>query len=135
MRLKALSSELLTALCQPEHPLNRLSPTELAVLEQAAAECADLFQRSSSCVEGRNGQLALHHHGRHRLSARKLKALTAVHNYFIRRSDGTTAAACFFRRRPEPLFEQLLERLPPPPRPARKRPKPPKPSYLFPVAA
>lgn len=133
--LKALSSELLSALRQPEHPLNQLSPAELVVLEQVAAECADLFQRSSSCVEGRNGQLALHHHGRHRLSARKLAALTAVHNYFIRRSDGTTAAQRFFRRRPEPLFEQLLKRLPPPPRPARKRPKSPKPSYLAPVAA
>jgi hypothetical protein len=53
-------------------------------------ECADLFQRSSSAVEGRNGQLSLHHHGRHRLSDRKLAALTAVHNFHIRRADGTT---------------------------------------------
>ncbi|MEF8770227.1 DUF6399 domain-containing protein [Candidatus Accumulibacter contiguus] len=44
-------------------------------------------QRSSSGVEGRNGQLALHHQGRHRLSDRKLAALTVVHNYHIRRAD------------------------------------------------
>jgi len=38
-------------------------------------------------VQGRNGQLALHHQGRHRLSDRRLAALTAVHNYPIRRAD------------------------------------------------
>jgi hypothetical protein len=55
---------------------------ERRLLERVSAECADLFQRSSSCVEGRNAQLALQHHSRHRLSDRKLAALTAVHNYF-----------------------------------------------------
>ncbi|MEF8768994.1 MAG: DUF6399 domain-containing protein [Candidatus Accumulibacter phosphatis] len=38
-------------------------------------------------MEGRNAQLALHHHGCHRLSDRKLSALTAVHHYYIRRAD------------------------------------------------
>lgn len=47
-------------------------------------------------MEGRNGQLSLHHHGKHHLSERKLSALTAMHNYFIRRPDGTTAAERFF---------------------------------------
>jgi len=134
-QLRHLSARLLAPLRQPEHPLNRLAVQEREHLEQLAGECADLFQRSSSCVEGRNGQLALHHHGRHRLSDRKLTALTAVHNYFIRRSDGTTAAERFFRRPPDPLFERLLQLLPPPPRPARKRPRAPKPSYLLPLAA
>ena len=36
-------------------------------LDKAARHCAQLFQRSSSCVEGRNAQLALRHHGIHRL--------------------------------------------------------------------
>ena len=134
-QLRTLSARLLAPLRQPEHPLNRLAVQEREHLEQLAGECADLFQRSSSCVEGRNGQLALHHHGRHRLSERKLTALTAVHNYFIRRPDATTAAERFFRRPPDPLFERLLQLLPPPPRPARKRPRAPKPSYLLPVAA
>jgi hypothetical protein len=134
-RLQTLCADLLAPLRQPAHALNRLTLDERVHLEQVAAECADLFQRSSSCVEGRNGQLALHHHGRHRLSDRKLAALTAVHNYFIRRPDGTTAAQRFFGRRPAPLFDHLLQRLPPPPRPARKRPRPQKPPYLLPVAA
>jgi len=126
---------LLEPLRQPDHPLNALPTGDRQRLEQVAAECADLFQRSSSCVEGRNGQLSLHHHGRHRLSDRKLAALTAVHNFPIRRADGTTAAERFFGRAPEPLFEQVLARVPLPPRPARRRPRPPKPPYLMPVAA
>ena len=134
-RLQALSGELLSPLHDPTHPLNQLAPDERTHLEKIATDCADLFQRSSSCVEGRNGQLALHHHGRHHLSGRKLTALTAIHNYFVRRSDGTTAAQRFFGRQPEPLFEQLLNRLPPPPLPARKRPRAQKSPYLLPLAA
>ena len=134
-RLRALSRRLLEPLRQPDHALNALPPEVRQRLEQVAGECADLFQRSSSCVEGRNGQLSLHHHGRHRLSDRKLAALTAVHNFHIRRADGTTAAQRFFGRAHEPLLEQVIARVPLPPRPARRRPRPPKPSYLMPVAA
>jgi hypothetical protein len=133
--LRALSAQLLEPLRQPEQAFQALATDERQRLEQVAAECADLFQRSSSCVEGRNGQLSLHHHGHHRLSDRKLAALTAVHNFFIRRPDGTTAAERFFGRPPAPLFAQLLERLPLPPSPARRRPRLPKPAYLLPIAA
>ena len=129
-RLRETGARLLAPLREPDHPLQALPAAERRRIEQVAAECADLFQRSSSAVEGRNGQLALHHHHCHRLSDRKLAALTAVHNYFIRRSDGTTAAERFFGRPPDPMFESLLQRLPLPPRPACRRPRSPKPSYL-----
>jgi hypothetical protein len=89
--------------------------------ETLAREWAGWFQRSSSCVEGRNGQLALQHHGLHRLSARKLKALTTLHNYWLKRKDGTTAAERFFGQKPADLFDWLLERLPLPARPAQRR--------------
>jgi hypothetical protein len=85
-RGRAMSTRLLDPLRQPAHPLQTLEPGLLAQVEQVAGTCADLFQRSSSCVEGRNGQLSLHHHGRHRLSDRKLAALTAVHNFHLRRT-------------------------------------------------
>ncbi|EXJ11961.1 DUF6399 domain-containing protein [Imhoffiella purpurea] len=134
-RLKTLSAERLAPLRHPAHPLQRLSPEERTHLEQVAGDCADLFQRSSSAVEGRNGQLALYHHGRHRLSPRKLAALTAVHNYHIRRPDGTTAAERFFGRAHAPLFESLIERVPLPPRPRRQRPPPARQPYLTPLAA
>ncbi len=91
-RLHDLSTQLLEPLRQDDHPLQALEPAVRERIEQVASECADLFQRSSSAVEGRNGQLSLYHHGRHRLSERKLAALTAVHNFHIRRADGTTAA-------------------------------------------
>jgi hypothetical protein len=134
-RVQASSTALRDALRRPDHPLQRLAPEDRARVEQVAGAGADLFQRSSSCVEGRNGQLSLHHHGRHRLSDRKLAALTAVHNFHIRRADGTTAAERFFGRTHPALFEQLLLRVPLPPRPRRRRPRSPKRPYLMPVAA
>jgi hypothetical protein len=134
-RLRTLSRQLLEPLRHRAHPLQALPPAERAHLEQVAGDCADRFQRSSSGVEGRNGQLALHHHGRHRLSDRKLAALTAVHNYHIRRADGTTAAERFFGCAHETLFAQVLQCMPLPPRPARRRPRPPQQPYLMPMAA
>jgi hypothetical protein len=133
--LRQLSDELLEPLHPADSPLQALDVHTRAEIESVAAECADLFQRSSSCVEGRNGQLALHHHGKHRLSARKLSALTAVHNYVIRRPDGTTAAERFFAQPPQPMFSFLLRHLDAPPRPARKRPRAPHRAFLAPAAA
>ena len=134
-QLRKRVAALLASADQADGALSRLDNEERHVLEQVAVECAGLFQRSSSCVEGRNGQLALQHHARHRLTHRKLAALTAVHNYYIRRPDGTTAAERFFGRRPSPLFDVLLDKVPLPGRPARKRPRPPKPPYLQRMAA
>jgi len=94
---------------------------DLSPLENTARECVNLFQRSSSCVEGRNGQLSLRHHSFHRLSTRKLSALTAVHNFFIKRMDGTTAAERFFDKKPKEMFEFLLENVNIPGRPAKRR--------------
>lgn len=79
-RLRQLSQELQRPLRQADSPLAALSEAERRRLEEVAAECADLFQRSSSAVEGRNGHLSLQQHGRHRLSDRKLTALTITHN-------------------------------------------------------
>jgi hypothetical protein len=90
---------------------------------EVARQCAERWVRSSSCVEGRNGLLALYHHGGHGLSEKRLGALTVLHNYWLRRDDGTTAAERFFGQRPTDLFEWLLERFPDPPRPAKRRPK------------
>jgi hypothetical protein len=134
-RLHALRARVLAPLLEPDHPMQALDTDTRAHIEHVAGECADLFQRSSSAVEGRNGQLSLHHHGRHRLSDRKLAALTAAHNFHIRRADATTAAERFFGRAPPPLFEQVLARVPLPPRPRRRRPPGPKVSYLTPLAA
>jgi len=122
-RLRRKSAELLLPLQHPGSPLNRLDPKELEVVEKVCEECACLFQPASSCVEGRNGQLSLRHHSLHRLSDRKLTALTAVHNFHIKRGDGTTPASRFFGEKPRDLFEYLLGRVDLPGRPAQKRAK------------
>jgi len=134
-QLTALSAQLLEPLRQPTHPLHALAPPRRAQIEAVAAGCADLFQRSSSCVEGRNGHLSRYHHGGHRLSDRKLAALTALHNFYVRRPDGTTAAERFFGRAHPALFDQVLTQVALPPPARRRRPRPAKQPYLTPVAA
>lgn len=129
------SQELLAPLLARDGPFGGLEKEELALIEKVTIECAQLFQRSSSCVEGRNGQLALFHHSLHRLSNRKLAALTTVHNYFIKRPDGTTAAERFFGAKPMDLFEWVLERVDLPGRPAQKRSQPQQKSYLVQAVA
>jgi len=128
--LQSKSEELLAPLRARDGPLSDLNAEEMATVEQVALECAQLFQRSSSCVEGRNGQLALHHHRLHRISGRKLAALTTVHNYFVRRENGTTAAERFFGAQPRDLFEWVLDRVDLPGRPAEKRARPQRRGYL-----
>jgi hypothetical protein len=108
-----------------------LSTRERAATWAFAQGCADLFQRSTGCVEGRNGHLELHHHHLHRLSPRKLAALTAVHNFLLRRPDGTTAAERFFGAPPRDLFEHLCATLPLPSRPRARRPRAPEPELAL----
>lgn len=101
-------------------PLSGLSDKEMDYLSEQARMASELFQRSSSCVEGRNGQLSLRHHGLREISSRKLRVLGVLHNFVIKRSDGTTAAHRFFGQDPKELFPWLLEQMPVPPRPRRK---------------
>jgi hypothetical protein len=106
-----------------ELALAGLSSEQRIAVERVTQDCADLFQRSSSCVEGRNGQLSLRHHSLHRIAPTRLQALTAVHNYFIHRPDGSTAAERFFGNAPADMFDWLLDHLDMPARPASNRRK------------
>jgi hypothetical protein len=89
-------------------------------LMRKGREMAETFQRSSSCVEGRNGMLSLNYHRFHRLNARSLQVLTIVHNFDVRRSDGTTAAERFFEAKHENLFESLVANVRIPGKPQRQ---------------
>lgn len=82
---------------------------ERKAMMQKAEEAAGFFQRSSSCVEGRNAWLRMKHGEFHRLSDRKLTALTVMHNFHIRRRDGTTPAERFFGKSHINLFEWLVD--------------------------
>ena len=119
--LKRTIAGLQQAVDAPGSVLARLPEPVRAMVERGAIMCAEWFQRSSSNVEGRNGVLALRHHSIHHLSQRKLGALTVIHNFFVLREDGTTAAERFFGHKPRDLFEYLLMTLPPPKRPAARR--------------
>jgi hypothetical protein len=122
-RLRATATTLLTPLLAPDGPFCGLSGEEVTMMEHVATECVEVFQRSSSCVEGRNGHLALRHHALHRLRPTRLAALTVVHNYFVQRPDGTTAAERFFGTAPRDVFEWILDQVELPGRPAQKRKK------------
>jgi len=120
-KVMAVYQPMLERIRGPGATLSQLPAEERAGIERVAEQAADLFQRSSSCVEGRNGRLALRHHSLHRLSDGKLVALTVVHNYYLSRRDGTTAAERFFGTKPRDLFGWLVDRLDVPARPAAKR--------------
>jgi Family of unknown function (DUF6399) len=122
-RLKELAQRLKEKAWEEGGVLMRLPEAEKKEVERLARQCAELFQRSSSCVEGRNGRLSLFHHGQTRLSEKRLNALTVVHNFVVRRADGTTAAERFFGQKQKDAFSWLLERMPDLPHPAAKRPK------------
>jgi hypothetical protein len=122
-RLAALGQELQEQAWSEGSVLSGWSPEDKEEIKKKARQCAELFQRSSSCVEGRNGRLSLFHHGQTRLSEKRLKALTAIHNYVVRRRDGTTAAERFFGQKQTDAFTWLLEKMPELPHPAAKRRK------------
>ena len=90
--------------------LSAWNPLEQAWLKQEAAKLADVFQRSSSNVEGRNGYLSFRNHELRGLEhPRKRACLTAVHNFLLKRRDGTTAAERFFGQKPRSMFAAVLE--------------------------
>jgi hypothetical protein len=122
-RLKEMAQRLKQKAWAKGALLAGLDTAEKKQVEAVARACAELFQRSSSCVEGRNGRLSLFHHGQTRLSEKRLAALTVIHNYVLRREDGTTAAERFFGQKHRDGFSWLLQRLPGLPRPAAKRRK------------
>ncbi len=89
--------------------------------------CVLLFPRSTSALEGHNGQDSLCQHQRHTLSDAFRTARLVVRNYVITRADGTTAAERLFGRKPGNLIEYLCQRikLPGRGRLGNRRPKPP----------
>jgi hypothetical protein len=123
-RLQGLAASCLGKAWSEAGVLSGLGKEVQELIKRVCTEGVRRFVRSSSCVEGRNGQLSLHHHGCHALSPGKLKALTVLHNYFIERADESTAAERFFGQKPADLFTWLLERIPDPPRPAKQVRKP-----------
>jgi len=111
-------------LFEPGGTLSQWRPETQSDLRQQAKELAEVFQRSSSNVEGRNGYLSLRNHQLRGLDwPRKRACLPAMHNFFLMRPDGTTAAERFFGQKPHSMFAAILDSvdLPPAPRSPQRR--------------
>ena len=116
--LRELAQRLRTPLFEPGGVLAELSEVQQSELKQQAQELAEVFQRSSSNVEGRNGYLSLRNHQLRGLDRpRKRACLTAIHNFFLTRADGTTAAERFFGQKPRSMFAAILQAVDLPPAP------------------
>jgi hypothetical protein len=111
-------SRIRTPLFASGGAFSTLHPLEQGRLKQQAAKLAAVFQRSSSNVEGRNGDLSLRNHQLRGLDhPRKRACLTAVHNFFLTRPDGTTAAERFFGQKPRSMFAAVFASVEIPPAP------------------
>jgi len=108
--LRELAERLRAPLFAPGGVLSALSPASQDQLRGEAKRLASVFQRSSSNVEGRNGSLSLRSHQLRGLALpRKRECFTTVHNFFLTRPDGTTAAERFFGQKPRSMFAAILE--------------------------
>jgi hypothetical protein len=108
--LRALAERLRTPLFAPGGVLHALSPGTQHHLHDEAKRLAAVFQRSSSNVEGRNGYLSLRSHQLRGLDLpRKRECFTTIHNFFLTRPDGTTAAERFFGQKPRSMFAAILD--------------------------
>ena len=113
-------------LFEPGGALGALHPGEPGRLKHKAMMLAEVFQRSSSNVEGRHGSLSSRNHELRGLDhPRKRACLTAVHNFLRMRPDGTTAAERFFGQKLRSMFAMILEAVEIPPlRPSVRRDEP-----------
>ena len=104
------------------HPLSAtIAPEQLRQWQAWAEWMCEQFHRSSSAVEGRNGCLAQMYHCGRGLTQKRLAALTVIHNFGLKRADGTTAAERFFGTQFPDLFEWLMEQMGPLPLPRKGR--------------
>jgi len=116
--LRELAEQLRAPLFEPGGVLSVLSPAIQKQLHDEAKRLATVFQRSSSNVEGRNGYLSLRSHQLRGLDLpRKRECFTAMHNFFLTRPEGTTAAERFFGQKPRSMFAAILDAVELPPAP------------------
>ncbi len=101
-----------------------LSHEELQSWWSWAEWMVNKFQRTSSPVEGRNGYLSRMHHTSRGLTDRRLQVLTVIHNFALKRSDGSTAAQRLFGQQFPDLFDYLVEHMGELPQPRKPRKSP-----------
>jgi hypothetical protein len=108
--LRARAERLRAPLFAPGGALRARSGETQDQRHNAAKRLATVFQRSSANVEGRNGSFSLRSHQLRGLERpRKRECFTTMHNFFLTRPDGTTAAERFFGQKPRSMFAALLD--------------------------
>jgi hypothetical protein len=94
------------------HPLTQSMPADARhVWIDWARWMANNYQRTSSAVEGRNGYLTRLHHCGRGFSPQTLKVLTIIHNFHLKRPDGTTAAQRLFGYDFPDLVEWIVDQM------------------------
>jgi len=79
------------------------------------------YQRTTSAIEGRNARLTQHYFVSRGTIHSQLSSLTAIHNFWIKRSDNTTAAERLCQVKAPDLFEYLLKNMPEIPFPRKSK--------------
>jgi hypothetical protein len=119
------------------HPLtSQISEPERQQWRLWCQEMAHHYQRTSSAVEGRNGYLSRLHHAGRGFSPQTLKVATILHNFDLRRPDGTTAAQRLFDHEFPNLFNSVVASMGDLPMPRKSsKAQPPKPLPTLTVPA
>jgi hypothetical protein len=105
-----------------QHPLTATVTSSAFEAHYAwASDLAGQFQCASSAVEGRNGYLSQLNHGARGTPTRRLKVMTVIHNFDLKRANGTTAAERLFRTSFPDWFDWIVERMVPLPVPRKPR--------------
>jgi hypothetical protein len=105
-----------------QHPLTAtVTPLAFETYHAWASDLAGQFQRASSAVEGRNGYLSPLNHCARGTPPQRLKVMTVIHHFDLKRADGTTAAERLFRTSFPDLFDWMVERMAPLPVPRKPR--------------
>jgi len=125
--LKALWARLRAKAMACTSPWSTWSANQRQCVCDVVQSCVRMFPRSTSMLEGHNGQDSLCQHQHHQLSEDFRKARIVVRNYVVQRADGTTAAERLFGGKPDDLIEHLCGRIKLPGRGRIRdgRPKPP----------
>ncbi len=117
-RNKAMEQSYITALNIAKEKLSKHNLTkEITASEEYnqwvswAKWITNHFQRTTSPVEGRNGVLSLASHFCRGITAVRLKSLTIIHNYHIRRNDHTTAAERLYKTKHDSLLMYILQEI------------------------
>ena len=73
-----------------------------------AKQMTNMFIRTTSAIEGRNGWLTQIHFNGRGLSEKRLKSQTAIHNYYLKRADDTTAYERLTGDITDDMFEYII---------------------------